>query len=88
MQYAVFLPNFGPFGDAEALIELARDAELKGWDGFFIWDHIQLDGADTGPIVDPWVALTAIADATSSLRVGTMITPLARRGHGSSRARR
>ena len=79
MQYAVFLPNFGPFGDAEALIELARDAELKGWDGFFIWDHIQLDGADTGPIVDPWVALTAVADATSSLRVGTMITPLARR---------
>ena len=79
MQYAVFLPNFGPFGDAEALIELARDAELKGWDGFFIWDHIQLDGADTGPIVDPWVALTAVADATSSLRLGTMITPLARR---------
>jgi len=80
MRFAFFLPNFGPFGDTEALIELARDAELKGWEGFFIWDHIQLDGADAmGPMVDPWVALTAVADATSSLRVGTMITPVARR---------
>ena len=51
----------------------------SGWNGFFIWDHIQLDGADTGPIVDPWVALTAVAGATTNLRIGTMITPLARR---------
>lgn len=79
MRSAVFLPNFGPFGDPDALVQLAIDAERSGWDGFFIWDHIQLDGADTGPIVDPWVALTAIAGATSSLRFGTMITPLARR---------
>src|SRR6478752_1420665 len=79
MQFAVFLPNFGPFGDTDALVELARDAEANGWNGFFIWDHIQLDGADTGPIVDPWVALTAVACATENLRIGTMITPLARR---------
>ena len=79
MQFAVFLPNFGPFGDTDALVELARDAEANGWNGFFIWDHIQLDGADTGPIVDPWVALTAVACATTTLRIGTMITPLARR---------
>ena len=76
MQFAVFLPNFGPFGDTDALVELARDAEANGWNGFFIWDHIQLDGADTGPIVDPWVALTAVAGATTNLRIGTMITPL------------
>jgi alkanesulfonate monooxygenase SsuD/methylene tetrahydromethanopterin reductase-like flavin-dependent oxidoreductase (luciferase family) len=79
MRFAVFLPNFGPFGDPDALVRLALDAESSGWHGFFIWDHIQLDGAETGPIVDPWVALTAVAAATSSLRIGTMITPLARR---------
>ncbi len=79
MRFAVFLPNFGPFGDTDALVQLALDAEASGWHGFFIWDHIQLDGADTGPMVDPWVALTAVAAATSSLRIGTMITPLARR---------
>jgi alkanesulfonate monooxygenase SsuD/methylene tetrahydromethanopterin reductase-like flavin-dependent oxidoreductase (luciferase family) len=79
MKFGVFLPNFGPFGDPDALVQLAVDAERSGWQGFFIWDHIQLDGAATGPIVDPWVALTAVAAATSSLRIGTMITPLARR---------
>ena len=30
MQFAVFLPNFGPFGDTDALVELARDAEANG----------------------------------------------------------
>ena len=79
MQFAIFLPNFGPFGDTDALVELAARRRAGGWDGFFIWDHIQLDGADTGPIVDPWVALTAVAGATTNLRIGTMITPLARR---------
>lgn len=79
MRFAVFLPNFGPFGDPAKLVELALDAERAGWDGFFIWDHIQLDGAETGPIVDPWVALSAVAAATSRLRIGTMITPVARR---------
>lgn len=31
------------------------------------------------PIADPWVLLTAIAPATSRLRLGTMVTPVARR---------
>jgi hypothetical protein len=78
VRFGVFLPNFGPFGDPQALVQLARDAERSGWDGFFIWDHIQLD-AEAGHIVDPWVALTAVAAATTTLRIGTMITPLARR---------
>jgi|SRR5829696_1313248 len=78
MRFGVFLPNFGPFGDPDRLVNLALAAERSGWEGFFIWDHIQLDGS-AGPIVDPWVALTAVAAATSTLRIGTMITPLARR---------
>ena len=40
MKYGVFLPNFGPFGDAQIMANLARDAEGAGWDGFFIWDHV------------------------------------------------
>jgi hypothetical protein len=31
------------------------------------------------PVVDPWVTLTAIALATSQIRVGVFMTPLARR---------
>ena len=31
------------------------------------------------PVVDPWVALTAIALATERVRLGPMVTPLPRR---------
>jgi len=43
MKYAVFLPNFGAYGDARTIADLARDAEAAGWDGFFIWDHMLFD---------------------------------------------
>lgn len=79
MKFGVVLPNFGPFGDPYEISELAKDAEQSGWDGFFLWDHIHREKTRCGPMVDPWIALTAVAMATSKLRIGTMITPLARR---------
>ncbi len=79
MKFGVVLPNFGPFGDPYEISELAKHAERAGWDGFFLWDHIHREKDRCGPIVDPWIALTAVAMSTSSLRIGTLITPLARR---------
>jgi alkanesulfonate monooxygenase SsuD/methylene tetrahydromethanopterin reductase-like flavin-dependent oxidoreductase (luciferase family) len=78
MHYAVYLPNFGSFGDARVLAGLARDAELAGWDGFFIWDHIAGEGWMDG-VVDPWVALAAVALSTERVRIGALVTPLPRR---------
>jgi len=78
MRYAVNMPNFGDFADPHRLVDLARRAEAAGWDGFFLWDHIQA-GDWAGPVVDPWVALAAVATATERLTLGTMITPLPRR---------
>src|SRR5689334_5299872 len=77
----MFVPNFGPFGDPAALVELAEVSERAGWDGIFLWDHINWDGDSgiEGPVVDPWVTMGAIAQATSTLRMGTMITPVPRR---------
>ena len=75
----MFVPNFGPFGDPAALVELAEVTEQAGWDGLFIWDHINWNGDSEGPVADPWVALGAVALATTKLRIGTMITPLPRR---------
>ena len=77
MKYGLYLPNFGPFGDARLLAELARDAEHAGWDGFFLWDHVARPGAPA--VVDPWIALAAIAVATERIRIGALVTPLARR---------
>jgi alkanesulfonate monooxygenase SsuD/methylene tetrahydromethanopterin reductase-like flavin-dependent oxidoreductase (luciferase family) len=77
LKYGLYLPNFGAFGEARALVELAQLAERAGWDGFFIWDHIARPGAP--PVVDPWIALAAVAVATERLRIGALVTPLARR---------
>jgi alkanesulfonate monooxygenase SsuD/methylene tetrahydromethanopterin reductase-like flavin-dependent oxidoreductase (luciferase family) len=77
LKFGLYLPNFGAFGDARALAELGASAERAGWDGFFVWDHVARPGGP--PVVDPWIALAAIAVATQRLRIGALVTPLARR---------
>jgi alkanesulfonate monooxygenase SsuD/methylene tetrahydromethanopterin reductase-like flavin-dependent oxidoreductase (luciferase family) len=77
LKHGVYLPNFGAFGSAHTLAELAVDAERAGWDGFFLWDHIaRLSPTD---MVDPWIALAAVAMATRNVRIGALVTPLPRR---------
>jgi len=77
MRFALNVPNFGEYGDARVLADLAREAEESGWDGFFLWDHIAWEGA--AHYADPWISLSAIAVGTSSIRIGPMVTPLPRR---------
>ena len=79
MQSALSVPNFGSFGDAELLVELAVEAEVGGWDGFFVWDHVRLFDDFSLPVVDPWVTFGAIAQATERIRIGPMVTPVSRR---------
>ena len=58
--------------------QLAREAEEAGWHGFFLWDHMNWDR--WGPaIADPWICLAAAAMTTSTIRLGTMVTPVFRR---------
>lgn len=78
MRYGLSLPPFEQFADVALLARLARDAEEAGWDGFFLWDHMLSHNAET-PIADPWVALSAAAMTTRRIRLGTLITPVARR---------
>ena len=61
------------------LAELAHEADETGWDGFFIWDHLLWTDPTDQPVVEPWVAMTAIAMATERIRFGPMVTPLPRR---------
>ena len=77
MRFCISIPNFGEYADVRRLAELAKEAEENGWDGCFLWDHI--NGWTQEPMVDPWVALAVMAAATSRIRLGTMVTPLARR---------
>jgi alkanesulfonate monooxygenase SsuD/methylene tetrahydromethanopterin reductase-like flavin-dependent oxidoreductase (luciferase family) len=77
MKYGVYLPNFGAYGSARALAQLAQEAEQAGWDGFFIWEHIARPMA--ADVVDPWVALSAAAMTTRRIRIGALVTPIPRR---------
>jgi alkanesulfonate monooxygenase SsuD/methylene tetrahydromethanopterin reductase-like flavin-dependent oxidoreductase (luciferase family) len=75
---AIDVAPFGELADPRVLAGLAAAAEERGWDGFFVWDHI-LYRAPVRAVADPWVALAAVACATSRLRIGPLVTPLSRR---------
>ena len=74
MRYGISIP---PFTDAATVLDWARRAEESGWDGVFVWDHLQWDGR-VAPL-DPWVVLGAMAATTDRVLLGTLVTPLSRR---------
>ncbi len=77
MKHAIYASTLRDYADAKRLVELAVASEQAGFDGFFIWDVLFMEsGVDAA---DATVALGAIAQATERIRVGAMITPLARR---------
>ncbi len=77
LRFGIDLPNFGPFSDPFRVIEFARLAEHAGWDGFFLWDH--MDRPTQHPLIDSWIALSAVAVNTHRMRIGALVTPLPRR---------
>ncbi|MGD9093712.1 MAG: LLM class flavin-dependent oxidoreductase [Anaerolineales bacterium] len=79
MKSGLYLPNYGKAISARSLADLAEEAELAGWDGFFLWDHILVSKSNRLPMVDPWVALNAMAMNTERIRLGTTVAPIARR---------
>lgn len=78
MKFGISVPPFGDYSDIRFLAARAKEAEDLGWDGFFLWDHVFFDPSFHAN-VDPWVALAAIALNTTRIRIGTMVTPIARR---------
>jgi alkanesulfonate monooxygenase SsuD/methylene tetrahydromethanopterin reductase-like flavin-dependent oxidoreductase (luciferase family) len=75
---ALWLPLFDELADPKVVARLAAEAEEAGWHGVFVWDHVRW-GAPVRQVADPWITLAAIATATERVRIGTMVTPLARR---------
>lgn len=64
MRYGFVLPG----GTATEQLEQAVLADRVGWDGVFVWE------AAYG--VDAWTLLGAMAQRTTRVRLGTMLTPL------------
>jgi alkanesulfonate monooxygenase SsuD/methylene tetrahydromethanopterin reductase-like flavin-dependent oxidoreductase (luciferase family) len=79
MLYALNLPNGGNWSDPHTLAELAQLAEETGWNGVFVEDYIVWQSQQNVPTYDPWISLAAMAMRTNHVRLGTNVTPLARR---------
>ena len=59
-----------PFPASREFVELAALGERCGWDGIFTWEALFGE--------DAWVTLGAAAMATTRIRLGTLLTPVAR----------
>ena len=77
LRFGIDLAALGEYADPRLAVQLAVAAEAAGWEAFFVWDHLAFVwGVPAG---EPWVILAAAAQATTRLRLGTAVTPLARR---------
>ena len=66
---------------------LATAAEQHGFDALFRSDHYQsLDGTAPGGSLDAWATINALAALTSTIRLGTLVSPATFR-HPSTLAR-
>jgi alkanesulfonate monooxygenase SsuD/methylene tetrahydromethanopterin reductase-like flavin-dependent oxidoreductase (luciferase family) len=77
-RHGIFVAPFEELSEPRAVVDLAARAEERGWDGFFLWDHVAYRDP-VRALADPWVTLAGIAVATQRLVIGPLITPLARR---------
>jgi len=62
----------------EQLLAVAQGAERLGFDAFFRSDHYQRigEGAPGPGSTDAWMTLAAIGRETTSIRLGTLVTPV------------
>jgi alkanesulfonate monooxygenase SsuD/methylene tetrahydromethanopterin reductase-like flavin-dependent oxidoreductase (luciferase family) len=74
----IFVAPFDALADPRVVGDLAASAEAAGWEGFFVWDHLQYGDRVTA-VADVWTCCAAVAMRTQELLFGPMVTPLARR---------
>src|SRR6266508_244636 len=78
MHSGLFLPLFDELADPAIVARLSAEAEEAGWHGVFVWDHVRWR-EPVVDVADAWITLAAIATSTRRIRLGPMVTPLARR---------
>jgi len=68
----------------DQLLTYARSAEAGGFDAFFRSDHVLKMGSASGlpAATDAWITLAGLARDTSTIRLGTLVTPVTFRQPG------
>ncbi len=77
MRHGLCVASIGTWADPRNVVALAEEAEAAGWEALLYWDHLAFVWGQ--PSADPWVTLAAVGARTSSLLLGTNVTPLPRR---------
>ncbi len=76
MEFAVWPGTNQPWGD---IVEVARHAELSGWDRVYVADHFMPNGepdddaAVDGPMLECWSVVAALAAAVPRIGIGTLV---------------
>jgi alkanesulfonate monooxygenase SsuD/methylene tetrahydromethanopterin reductase-like flavin-dependent oxidoreductase (luciferase family) len=78
MRYGLYIPLFDELADPALVARLCVEAEEAGWHGVFVWDHVRWH-EPVVDVADTQITLAAIASATERIRLGPLVTPLARR---------
>lgn len=61
MRFGLDVPVNGAFADPNLLVTLAGEAEVAGWDDFFLQEV---------PMLDAFVTLAAVASSTRRVMIG------------------
>jgi hypothetical protein len=78
MRLGLYIPPFDELADPALVARLCAEAEEAGWHGAFVSDQVCWR-EPVAAVADPQIMLAAIAAATERIRLGPMVTPLARR---------
>ena len=78
MKRGIFIAPFDELSEPGIVADLAARAEGRGWDGFFLWDHVAYRAPVTA-LADPWITMAAVAMRTERIVTGPLVTPLPRR---------
>jgi F420-dependent oxidoreductase-like protein len=66
--------------DWPEILERVRFAESEGFEAAWLFDHFQaLYGDPDGPCLEGWMLMAALAQATETIRLGTLVTGMTHR---------
>src|SRR5215468_8267567 len=83
MRFALMIEPQQGLSYAEQLA-VVRRAEAAGFESFFRFDHYQsFPGPSGQPTTDAWAVLAGLARATSTISLGTLVSPITFRTIGN-----